>query len=164
MKMGYTASELLEIAQQMERNGCAFYDRAAELAEGGAAAVLLELAEMERTHERTFAAMAAELPEGERQAPAYDPNGEAAQYIRAVAGGHVFNLKADPVEWLAAGRTMPQILRRAIALEKDTIVYYLGLRDVVPADLGKERVDDIIREEMSHVVLLSEQLTEAEAR
>ena len=161
MTMGYTASELLEIAQQMERNGHAFYDRAAELLEGDAGAVLRELAEMERAHERTFASMAAELPESERQAPAYDPNAEAAQYIRAVAGGHVFNLKADPVQWLAGGRTMPEVLRRAIEMEKDTIVYYLGLRGVM-AGLAEQRLDDVIREEMNHVVLLSEQLQVAE--
>ena len=29
MAIGYTALELLEIAQQMERNGCAFYEQAA---------------------------------------------------------------------------------------------------------------------------------------
>jgi len=43
----------------------------------------------------------------------------------------------------------------AIGLEKDSIVFYLGMKDAVPERLGRSRIDDIIREEMSHVYLLS---------
>ena len=43
-------------------------------------------------------------------------------------------------------------------LEKESIVFYLGLRDLVPAKLGKDKVERILREEMSHVALLRGQL------
>jgi rubrerythrin len=161
MAITYSAAELLEIARQMERNGYAFYTQAADLTEGEVAGTLRELADMERVHERTFAAMAAELPAEERQAPAFDPNDEAAQYVRAVAGGHVFDLKADPVEWLARGRSFPEIIRKAIGLERDTIIYYLGVRNVMTG-LAGERIDDIIHEEMNHVVVLTGELQRAE--
>jgi rubrerythrin len=160
MTMGYSAGELLEIAQQMERNGCAFYERAAEMAEGKTVGLLRQLADMERVHERTFATMATELSD-EGASAAYDPNGEAAQYVRAVAGGRVFDLKANPVEWLGDGRTLSEILRKAIGLERDTIIYYLGVRDVLTGE-ARDRMDDVIGEEKSHVVLLTEQLKEAQ--
>ena len=51
-----------------------------------------------------------------------------------------------------------EILKIAIGLEKESIVFYVGIKDIVPKSLGKDKIDAIIREEMSHVVLLSDQL------
>lgn len=165
MQPTYTAGEVLEIAQQIERNGARFYRRAAGAApQEEARRTLNELAVMEQTHERTFATMAAELTSQERQEPLYDPNDEAAQYMRVVAGGHVFDLRADPSEWLGPGRTMAQILRKAIEVEKESIIYYLGLKQAVPEHLGRERVDRIIAEEMRHLVLLDGMLGYAQGR
>ncbi|NLX57894.1 MAG: ferritin family protein [Phycisphaerae bacterium] len=157
MTIGYSAFELLEMAQQMERNGCAFYERAVAVTEGEAAATLQTLAEMERAHEETFAAMAAELRGQERPDTALDPNAEAVQYVRAVVGGHVFELRADPAEWLGTRPTLASVLRTAIDLEKETILYYLGVRDVLTGP-DRDRMDEIIREEMGHVVLLTRRL------
>lgn len=44
------------------------------------------------------------------------------------------------------------------AAEKDSIVFYLGMKDVVPAHLGTQKPDDIIGEEMGHMGLLSKEL------
>ena len=43
----------------------------------------------------------------------------------------------------------------AIGLEKDSIVFYLGMKEMVPERLGGSRIDGIIREEMRHVNDLS---------
>ena len=55
---------------------------------------------------------------------------------------------------------MRDILMAAIEAEKDSIVFYLGMKDAVPDDLGKSRLDAIIREEMGHVRLLSRKLVQ----
>ena len=55
---------------------------------------------------------------------------------------------------------MEEILKTAITAEKDSIVFYLGMKDVVPTHLGKEKLDDIIKEEMGHISLLSKELLE----
>lgn len=157
--MRYNAGEILEIAQQIERNGARFYEAVAERSGGGREAVLLQdLAAMERSHERTFADMADELAASARGEPFYDPNAEAGEYLRAVASGKVFDLRADPVEWLAGAVEFGRMLEKAITLEKDSIIFYLGIRDAVPGELGGARVEDIIREEMAHVVSLHELL------
>ena len=44
--------------------------------------------------------------------------------------------------------------------EKAWIVFYIGMKDVVPSHLGKDKLDDIIKEEMSHIRLLSKKLLE----
>jgi rubrerythrin len=50
-------------------------------------------------------------------------------------------------------------LRIAIGLEKDSVVFYVAIRDAVPQSLGKEKVEGIIKEEMDHIILLSRMLS-----
>ena len=54
--------------------------------------------------------------------------------------------------------SMTAILKDAITAEKDSIVFYLGMRDAIAGDLGRRRLDDIIKEEMGHIRLLSKEL------
>ena len=42
--------------------------------------------------------------------------------------------------------------------ENDSIVFYLGMKDLVPEKAGKAKLDAIIREEMGHIRLLSKEL------
>ena len=54
--------------------------------------------------------------------------------------------------------SIEEILKIAITAEKDSIVFYLGMKDVVPVNLGKEKLDRIIKEEMNHITILSKKL------
>lgn len=154
----FNADEILEIACQIERNGARFYRRAAELIKHEESRkLLLGLAAMEDEHEATFSSMRegwAKLAE-----TVGPPDGEAASYLRALASGKVFPVDADPAARLKPGVTMEQVLRTAIALERDSIVYYTGVREWVPKELGRERVDVIIREEVRHVGILGDKLS-----
>ena len=53
---------------------------------------------------------------------------------------------------------MKDILKAAIGAEKDSIVFYLGMKELVPEKLGKDKLDGIIKEEMAHIKLLSSRL------
>ena len=53
---------------------------------------------------------------------------------------------------------MEDILKSAITAEKDSIVFYLGMKEAVSEDLGSDRIDNIIKEEMGHIKLLSKKL------
>ncbi len=152
----FNADEIFEMAEQIERNGAGFYRKAAEPAGGEGRDLLLRLAAMEDDHERTFAAMRAELAPGERQATAFDPDNEAVLYLQAMADGKVFAF--DPAEALSGQEPMEEILDVAIGLEKDSIVFYQSMKDVVPAAAGKEKLDGIIRQEIGHILDLTKQL------
>ena len=52
-----------------------------------------------------------------------------------------------------------KILRAAINREWGSIALYLGMKELVPESLGKGQIDNIIKEEMRHVNLLSRSLT-----
>jgi rubrerythrin len=155
MTRTYNIDEIFEIAEQIERNGVAFYRRAAESSmDEERKQKFLDLAEMELSHERTFAAMRTEQ---ENAPTSFDPDGEATRYLDAIADGYIFDLRADFIEDLA-GKTLEEILKIAIDLEKNSIIFYLGLWDLVSESLGKERMEAIIVEEMNHITLLSDEL------
>ena len=40
-------------------------------------------------------------------------------------------------------------------MEKDSIVFYLGLRQLVPPAMGKQKLDAVVKEEMTHIAWLS---------
>ena len=159
MSVRFNADEIFEMAQEVERNGAKFYRTVSRSApDQGCRQLLTRLAEMEVAHEKTFKAMRAKLAEKSPREEAYDPQGDAALYLQAFADGHVFVLKADPTARLTGKETMEEILKTAIGLEKDSIVFYVGIRDLVGKDLGQDRIEGIIREEMGHVTDLSGQL------
>lgn len=159
MAVTFSADEIFEIAEQIERNGAVFYRKAAKGVSNTEFKKLFEeLAIMEVDHEKTFAAMRAKLTTSERLPAVFDPNDEVGLYLRAMADGRVFDIKADPSEKLTGRETPQDILNTAIGLEKDSIVFYLGLEDYIPAESGKDKVRAIIKQEMGHIVLLTSKM------
>jgi rubrerythrin len=159
MSLDFNADEVFQMAEQIERNGMDFYSRAATRVAGSRTAqFLLGLAAMEAEHEKIFASMRAGLSEHERKATVPDPDHEASAYLRAWADGHVFDVRSNPAQKLTGKKKVEDILRMAIGLEKDSIVFYLGMKDAVPERLGRSRIDEIIKEEMRHMASLSREL------
>ena len=153
MRYDFTADDVFEMAEQLERNGAKFYQDAAATIEGEEAKQLLvKLADMEIDHEKTFKQMRSDLAAAEKQSTVFDPEGEAILYLRALADTRVFFQKEIDTT------SMKEILKAAIEAEKDSIVFYLGMKEMVPESLGKGRLDHIIKEEMGHIRLLSKEL------
>lgn len=153
MSYDFNAADIMEMAVQMERNGAAFYRASAQkFSDSEAKSLLLELAGMEDQHEKTFSAIKKGLTDNEKQSTVFDPNGEAGQYLRALVDIRVFYKKE------IAGDSMREILKSAIEAEKDSIVFYLGLKDMVPEKMGRGRIDNVIKEEMGHIRALSKKL------
>jgi rubrerythrin len=149
----FNADDIFEMAEQMERNGIKFYKTAAEsVSDDEAKGLLLEFADMEKEHEKIFSEMRKELSLDEKQSTVFDPQGEAALYLRALADTRVFFDKKIDVS------SLENILKDAIQAEKDSIVFYLGMKEAVPESLGKSRLDHIIKEEMGHIRMLSGKL------
>jgi len=153
MSFEFNADEIFETAEQIERNGATFYRNAAEnIADADKKKLLFHLAEMEDEHERTFKTMRSELATDEKVMTTFDPEGESAAYLRALADTRVFYEKDIDTT------SLKEILKAGITAEKDSIVFYLGIKDAVPVHLGKQKLDGIIKEEMGHIRLLSKEL------
>jgi rubrerythrin len=157
MGMPFNADEVFEMAEQIERNGIKFY-RAAAKKFPKVNELLLDLAEMEVQHEKTFAQMRKELSGTEAEPLVFDPNSEAQMYLRVMADDHVFDPNADPVEKLAGIKTPEDVLKMAIGLERDSISFYVGIKESVSQRAGKDKVDAIIKEEVGHIAVLKQKL------
>jgi rubrerythrin len=155
MPYDFNADEIFELAEQIERNGQQFYRAAAGAVDDeNDRKLLLELADMEADHEKIFQSMRADVSQAERIDTGFDPEGEAALYLKALADTRVFFEKQLDVS------SMETILKTAIEAEKESIVFYLGMKHAVPAILGQQRIEAIIREEMSHIRRLSRELVQ----
>jgi rubrerythrin len=164
MSIRFNADEVFEMAERIEINGAKFYRRAAELkgkADKAAGDLLLKLAKMEDQHRQIFSAMRKELPEDLRERTEFDPYLEANLYLGTMADAHPGEGAPSAAAALTGQETFPQIVRIAIDLEGKSIVFYLGLRDMVPEKLGKGRIDAIIAEEKQHIVTLTDVLRNA---
>jgi len=156
MSMVFNADEVLAMAAQIERNGGAFYRRAVEISEG-AGELLLQIAEQEDLHLALFQGMREELSATEAGETTFDPNNEAVLYLNAMADSHVFDLDEDnPKDLLKGDESLDDIFTMAIQAEKDSIAFFVGLRELVPESLGRGKVDDLIREETRHIRWLVE--------
>ena len=153
MSYAFNAEEIFMMAEQIERNGAKFYREAAQnVSSPEDKELLLGLAGMEDEHEKTFQIMRAQLSEKEKEATVFDPEGEAAQYLKALADTRVFFEKTIDLS------SMKSILKAAIEAEKDSIVFYLGMKDGVPEKFGKQKIEAVIKEEMHHIRILSKEL------
>jgi rubrerythrin len=152
----FNADEVFEMAIRIENNGAAFYRKAAGLQSDIDNKKFLEgLASMEDQHRKIFTEMRTTLIEKDKGPKVFDPYDEVSQYLAAMAdtiGGEGSPSVADA---LTGDDTLEEILQTAVGLEKDSILFYLGLKDLIPPQSGKDRIDEIIREERRHVVQLS---------
>jgi len=153
MSITFNATEIIEMAVEMERNGAQFYRSAATMPAANAMRrTLMELAAWEEQHEKTFSDIQAQL--AGHEPPPMDT--EASLYVQALVDSHVFDANAQ--ELLARCETVEDILRTAITLEKESIVFYVGFRDMVEEPVTREQLEDIIRQEMRHVAILTNEL------
>jgi rubrerythrin len=153
----FNAEEILEMAAEIETKGARFYRKAAKYNVAGRD-LLLQIAAQEDAHYKIFADMRKTLAPSEKGG--YDPYGETDLYVKAMVDGFAFDINKDPVKALTGKETLRDILKTAIQMEKDSIVFYFGLKQMVPPAFGKKKLEAVIQEEMTHIAWLSNKRAE----
>jgi rubrerythrin len=157
----FNAFELFEIAEKIERNGVKFYRRSAEIFdEPNIQKIFLELANWEAKHIEVFETMRKQLSEQSSEMRTFKPENNMLIDAGSMAGLAVFGIKPDPANELDGNENIVDVLRKAIEKEKNSIIYYTGLKAFIPLRQGREKIDDIIKEEMHHVNILGQSLQE----
>jgi rubrerythrin len=136
-----------------ERTGAAYYSTLAEkAAEEKLRALYADLAAQERVHLERFQNLLEELGDVH---PAESHPDEYVEYLRAM-----LNTRAFPDAEAATQRALELIddaaasLALSIRFERDTVTLMKELEGMVP-DRHSHIVDDLIREEQSHLVQLT---------
>lgn len=104
------------------------------------------LAKMEKEHEKVFLSLEETIQDDE---PADWE--EVALYLRAIVESEFFLGKNKSLPALEQVRTIRDAVRFAIGFEKETLLYFYALQEVVKE---KDIVGKIIAEEKSHVIAL----------
>lgn len=162
MKASYSLDEVFEIAEQIERNGAAFYRKASELAGSDETRDLFDtLVEQEVSHEQTFAQMRRNLVPTESSIAVYDKDEIVAIHLQALAGRDVFKKTQEPGDILTGSESVSDVLRLAIDRERDSVIFYAAIRTLMDDEEDRARIDRIIREEQSHGADLNAALSTA---
>ncbi len=159
MHLELNIDEIFRIAAKIEENGARFYNLAAEvLNDQDASWKFLELAEEELEHKKVFEKMReAHIKTGPKISV------ETAEYndlfLQSWADGHIFRLDKDPFEKLTGEETVADVLKIAIDAEKDSIVFYLAIKEALPSQDDRDKIDRLIWEELNHFAALSNKLS-----
>lgn len=151
------ADEILQIAEDIERNGKAFYASAAAVAkENKVKTLFLELAEWEARHQIIFKEMRMSIGRAVADALLLDSNSEEGLYLKAVADGHIFTASKSPEILLRESNgKVSALLTFAIEREKDSVVFYTAISRSTRDEATRDTVDKIVGEEISHIRFLS---------
>lgn len=149
----FSASEVVEMGIQIEKNGWDFYNGVAGLSRNPAAKELFEfLAGEEKKHIKRFEGILSEVKKYE---PSEAYPGEYFAYLKTLSEGHVFTKENKGKEAAKNIKTESQALDLALGFENESIVFYEGMKKVVLED--EQRIlDKLIEEEKEHVRKLTE--------
>ena len=164
MAYDFNLDEVFAMAVRIEENGATFYRKAAQTRKADNERIFLEqMARMEDEHKKAFEAMRYTLSDEAQTPTVFDPEEEGAAYLMAMADSH--DGEGDPAiaDFFNGREALESIVATAIDLEKKSILFYIGLKDLVPPKFGGDKIDTIIKEEKQHVAQLTAFLKRAKA-
>ena len=155
MRAVVSPAKVFDTAVQIERNGAAFYRKAAEFSSKKEQQKrLIELARAEDLHAASFARLKNSLVGSAQEAERIDPDGPGIRYLQAFAKEGIFNMTLDAAQALSEEPTMRDLLDFAIEREKDSVLFYSGIRAALTKKADRDIVDAIVNEELMHLVVL----------
>ena len=159
MSYDFNAAEVYRIAIQIEENGRTFYEEGQKLVQDtGVRELFGELALQEIEHKKKFEALVSLLPPETAASTVWDPENELDQYIRMMADEHVFVTSASVKEEIARLTDARSALKLAMELEKDSVIFFLGLEDATRGKKDQELIHALVKEEQEHLRRLTAEL------
>ncbi len=164
MGVAFNFEEIVRIGVQIEKNGCEFYNLAAEKAESPKVKeALLKLASWEVEHISIFETLLKQ-----NQCPScvndswYDDD-ISDGFFRSVAESHIFI--SDSVGSLVEGcANDAEVFDMALRFEKDSVALYETLKSLVSPNCDdREKVQKVIDEELMHIALIQREIRKLQA-
>ncbi|MCX7821877.1 MAG: ferritin family protein [Syntrophobacterales bacterium] len=156
MLFGFNAAEVFEIAINIEENGKTFYTRASQMVDDPDVRTLFqELAKEEEVHKARFAELKKLLPPQAQIPTVPDPSNELDQYIKMMAKEHIFSSASGVEQEIKKISSVQDALRLAIQFEKDSVLFFVSMKEATDDTRGREMIDLLIKEEQEHVKRLS---------
>lgn len=145
--------ELVKLGVQIEKNGRDFYTSLIpRLKDSQAAGTFKYLAGEEEKHIEVFQGISDKL-EKSGQTESYP--GEYLDYMNVLAGECVFTKENKGEELAKKTHSDKEAVNMGIGFEKDSIVFYAGMKKAVPESDHKV-IEELIEQEQNHLRQLSD--------
>ena len=149
----FSGSEIVELGIQIEKNGRDFYGALVKQSKNQDAIDIFKfLAAQEEKHIATFQGL---LNSTNKYEPPENYQDEYVAYMRSLAAECIFTKEKTGEEIAKHIKNEKEAVIKGIEFEKDSIVFYDGIKKVVPADEQKI-IDELILEEQRHLMQLVE--------
>ena len=153
MEGKFAGSEAVEFGIQIEINGRDFYKTLVEKSKNEKAKELFKFLEREEDgHIKKFRKILKSIQNYEPK-EAYPE--EYFSYMNSLASEYVFTKKGKGLEIANKVKTDKEALDLGIGFEKDSIVFYEGMKKIVPGSDGPI-LDKLIQEENNHLKKLTD--------
>jgi rubrerythrin len=154
-----TAFEVLQIAEEMERNAAKFYRKAAGMYDDPSLSKLFtELALWEKRHIQVFAEMKDRFSGQAWEGGRFDV--DRVDVSRLDVPPAVFDEHSNPAKELTGRETRGDVLRLAIKKERYTMGYYVALTEFALGQDNIKVIREILQEEKKHVRVLTQSLAQ----
>lgn len=149
----FAGSEIVELGVQIEKNGRDFYNTLVSQSKiPKAKEVFNYLAGEEEKHIVVFQKILASV---EKYEPPESYPGEYFAYMNALASEHIFTQKDKGKAVAQKIKSDQEAVSMGIGFEKDSIIFYEGMKKVVP-DYDLKVLDELIAQEQDHLKQLAE--------
>ncbi len=159
MGINFNADEVFEMGMDVEKNGEAYYNKAAELATDPQVKKVFEyLAGEEKNHWNTFKKLREGLS-GDMAAPTViDSDGVNELYLDALVKSRLFSSEKEAELLAEKAKDAIEALNIALIFEKDTILFFSMMKSMTREDLGADKIDLLIAEEQKHIIRIAKEI------
>jgi rubrerythrin len=148
MDAKFSASDIVEIAIEIEKNGRSFYENFAKKTRiKNVADFFRDMAQEETQHEKDFQVILSSVMQ-HKPCDIYPQ--EYLAYINAIAGGYLFKDNDDFRERASRIDSENAAIDFSLGMEKDSILLYEEMKKIV-SDADKALIEAIIDQEREHV-------------
>ena len=148
-----SGSEVIEAGIQIEKNGRDFYGELTKNSKNQKARDVFKYLAVEE--ERHIAVFQKILVSAQKTEPAESYPGEYFAYLNALAGDYVFTQKGQGKEIAARIKADKEAVSLGIVFEKDSILFYEGMKKVIP-EYDLNVIEELIRQEQGHLRKLAD--------
>lgn len=144
----FAASEIVELGIQIEKNGLDFYNTLWKQTKNEKAAdVFKYLAGEEEKHIKVFQEI---LEKTQKYEPPKIYADEYTSYMSALASDYIFTQKDKGRLEAQKMKSDKEAIDTGIKFEKDSIIFYEGIKKAVP-DYDHRIIDELIAQEQDHL-------------
>ncbi len=147
----FTGSEVVELGIQIEKNGRDFYNAVASITQNAKVReAFFFLSSEEEKHIAIFKQI---LDSTQKYEPAPVYADDYAAYMKALAAEYIFTQKDKGKEIGKSVRNESEAIELGIKFEKDSIIFYGGIKKIIP-EFDIKVVDELIVQEQAHLLML----------